>query len=852
MSSKPVYFFGKLGDPSLSDGEARWRDYNFEFAVLVIGPDARVLKVTYSDHCPFAIDSEQVLGKPLTELIHNHDQAILLRMISECARKPDVPFHAQVRFGDAGRFNWVMAILSGRNESSPGGDIQVQLVPTRNPADELEELVERESRWNHALVGSDLGVWDHNFVTGQYYYSDVWKTMRGIPVEEEINPDFDNWMQSIHPEDQDLVRRAVAGQNSGDERYQVFEYRERHRDGHYIWIECRGSVVDWDSNGAPLRVVGTDTDITKRKQDEAHLERISRRLELALDVSQIGVFEADLDAETVEWDENLLKIFGLDQSQCITPFGIWEQMVVPEDRDRTVEKANAMAEGNSAFRNEYRIRRPDGSIRYIRARAAPFETQEGGRHMIGANWDVTDDVVLRQELAAAKDLAEARNVELEEVHARIKHNALHDYLTGLPNRRYLEEVLERETAIGWHDRRPLSVLHIDLNRFKQINDTLGHEAGDLILNEAAKVLRGLVRGNDFVARIGGDEFAFVSRSSTTPRRLSVLADKIIRELSKPVPYHGHAIRTGASVGIALADTAEIDGKQLLLNADIALYRAKNRGRNSHEFFSPETQNQIIETKRLSDEILRALENDEFVPFYQPQFFADDLGLAGMETLVRWNHPERGIITPDKFLPVAGDLDVVSQIDGLVLEKALKDREQWAREGVNVDRISVNVSARRLDDPQLIRKLKSLKMKPGTVSFELLESIFLDEQDDVTEETLAEIRRLGIEIEIDDFGTGHASIISLMKINPNMLKIDRELVRTMPESPEQRRLIASIVEIGKSLNIRVLAEGVETEAHVRALKEVGCDILQGYGLARPMPASAVAPFIRSKAWLGPWN
>lgn len=847
MSSKPLFFTTNQAEPPREPAGDKWRDYEFQYCLIVIGPDTRVLSSTASEHWPFPFDSDAIVGRTLTELVHPHDQPVLLRMIAESGRRPEIPFHAQVRFGTPDAHHWVLVILGGNHEAA-GDGLEVQLVPTRNPAEILDDLIERESRWNYALVGSDLGVWDHNFKTGTYFYSDVWKSMRGIPAEETVNPDFDDWIRNIHPDDRETVIEAVAGQNAGDERYQVFEYRERHREGHYIWIECRGSVVEWDRNGTPLRVVGTDTDISRRKADEERLEKLSQRLEMALEVSQIGVFEADLETGLADWDDNVLKIFGLEGTEHVKPFSVWEDMVLPEDRDMAVSKADIGAAEKKPFRNEYRIRRPDGSVRYIRARAAPFRNANGEDRMIGANWDVTEDVLLRQELAAAKDLAETRNKELEEVHARIRHNALHDYLTGLPNRRYLEEFLERETALGARDRRPLSVLHIDLSRFKQINDTLGHEAGDVLLKEATTVLRSLVRGDDFVARIGGDEFAFVSRSMGTPRRLAALADRIIRELSKPVPYHGHFIRIGASIGIAMAEGQNIDGKQLLLNADIALYRAKSRGRNRHEFFSPETQDAIIRTKRLSDELLHALEHKEFIPFYQPQFFADDLRLAGMETLVRWNHPERGIITPDNFLSVATDLDVVSSIDAFVLEQALSDMATWERDGLKIDRISVNVSARRLDDPQLIRKLKSMKIKPGRVSFELLESIFLDDHDQSTADTLAALRSLGIQIEIDDFGTGHASIISLMKINPHILKIDRALVRTLPESSEQRRLVASIVEIGKSLDIKVLAEGVETRDHIRILKDVGCDILQGYGLARPMPAASIPDFIREKRWM----
>lgn len=847
MPSKPLFFSKNQAEPPVAEAEDSWRDYAFDYCRIILGPDTRVLSAIRSDQWPLAFDTDSVVGHTLTELIHPHDQPVLLRVMAESAKRPDVPLYAQLRFGTRDAHQWVLAILGGQTGNRAEG-MEVQFVPTRNPAVELDDLVERESRWNYALVGSELGVWDHNFRTGTYFYSDVWKAMRGIPVEEQVNPDFEDWIRNIHPEDQARVIEAVAGQNAGDERYQVFEYRERHREGHFIWIECRGSVVEWDREGTPLRVVGTDTDITKRKEDEARLEKLSQRLEMALDVSQIGVFEADLETGLADWDDNILKIFGLEGTEHLKPFSVWEEMILPEDRKFAVGTADSGASEKKPFRNEYRIRRPDGTVRYIRARAAPFRTLSGQNRMIGANWDVTEDVLLRQELAAAKDLAESRNRELEEVHARIRHNALHDYLTGLPNRRYLEEFLERETSLGIRDKRPLAVLHIDLNRFKQINDTLGHEAGDVLLKEATTVLRSLVRGDDFVARIGGDEFAFVSRSMGTPRRLAALADRIIRELSKPVPYHGQFIRIGASIGIAMAEGEKIDGKQLLLNADIALYRAKSRGRNRHEFFSPETQDAIIRTKRLSDELLHAIENKEFIPFYQPQFFADDLRLAGMETLVRWNHPERGIITPDAFLSVATDLDVVSSIDAFVLEKALSDMARWEKDGLNIDRISVNVSARRLDDPQLIRKLKSLKIKPGRVSFELLESIFLDDHDQSTADTLAALRSLGIQIEIDDFGTGHASIISLMKINPHILKIDRALVRTLPESSEQRRLVASIVEIGKSLDIKVLAEGVETRDHIRILQDVGCDILQGYGLARPMPADKIPEFIREKRWM----
>ncbi len=346
---------------------------------------------------------------------------------------------------------------------------------------------------------------------------------------------------------------------------------------------------------------------------------------------------------------------------------------------------------------------------------------------------------------------------------------------------------------------------------------------------------------------GGDEFVVLTRGDGSQRKLALFADRIIRELCKPVAFEGHMIRFGASIGIAVGGGADADAKQVLLNADIALYRAKNRGRNRHEFFSQDTQNQIIRHKQIADEILQALEQDQFVPYYQLQFNARTLDVAGVETLVRWRHPERGILTPDNFLAIADDLDVVSTIDAMVLEKALKALQIWESRGLLVPKVSVNVSTRRLNDPALMTKLKRLKIRPGTVSFELLETIFLDNCDSGVISNLERLRKLGIGIEIDDFGTGHASIVSLMRISPNTLKIDRQIINSVHRSAEQRKLVGAIVEMGRALNIQVAAEGVETTDHIRVLRETGCDILQGYGLARPMPFAEIEGFLRAESW-----
>lgn len=709
------------------------------------------------------------------------------------------------------------------------------------------DLAERESRWNYALVGSSLGVWDHNYRLDRKYYSETWKTMRGMAPDEEAAGDYDAWLQLVHPDDRDFVVHAIDRQNAGDPDYQIFEYRERHRDGRWIWIECRGACVEWDEAGVPTRIVGTDTDITARKEAEETLSRLSRRLDLALDISRIGVFEADIEENMVEWDDRLMAIYGLQGISRRNAGEIWAKSLHPDDRERVLGLVNRSVASGSNFQQEYRIIRGDGTERIIRASSAYFIDGNGRRKVVGANWDVTEEVALRNELQRAKDLAEARNRELEAAKASIEHLALHDYLTGLPNRRYLDKMLDERSAECRAKGLALAILHIDLDRFKQINDTLGHRAGDAMLRHVAGVLRNSVRAADFVARIGGDEFVILCAVDAASKKVVGLAERIIRELRKPVRYEGHDCRFGASVGIAVDSGPELDAKQMLLDADIALYRAKGLGRNRFEFFSASDRRDIVSAKQLADEILIGLERNEFVPFYQLQFDARTLDVTGVETLARWQHPAHGLLTPDRFLDIAEDLDVVSTIDALILEKALADRKAWLADGLPVPKISVNVSARRLADPDLGKKLRALKIPPGTISFELLESISLDDCDEAVTTNLKKLRKLGIDIQIDDFGTGHASIVSLLRLSPKTLKIDKELIRMLPQSAEQRKLVGSIIDIGRSLDILVIAEGVETADHIRILEELDCDMLQGYALARPIPAMQIPSFIRAGSW-----
>jgi diguanylate cyclase (GGDEF)-like protein/PAS domain S-box-containing protein len=712
---------------------------------------------------------------------------------------------------------------------------------------QLEQALRRsESRWEMALETARQGVWDYDLVNHVVSHSPTWYMLRGMRPPQGPEETHEEWNERVHPEDRGRVFELIRQQQSGEVGTLFYDYRERRPDGSYMWILCHGAPVDWGPDGKPTRIIGTDTDITERKQAEEEMARLSRRLELALEVSRVGVFEADLDGGKLFWDPRMREMYGRSTDVEIGPTD-WEQALHPEDAAQAEALVWDAVERQGQYNSEFRIIRPDGEIRMIRTRGVFYRDSEGRPKMLGANWDVTEEVAAKRDLERAKTLAEARNVELEAARARIEYNAMHDTLTGLPNRRYLDEVLTKHASACALSGRSIALLHIDLDRFKQINDTLGHTAGDAMLVHVAQLLRANLRRDEFVARVGGDEFVIVCPFSGNGERLTRLAEAIIEQVRRPIPYEGHLCRFGASIGIAAQKGAAVDPKLLLIDADIALYRAKGRGKNRYEVFSEALQTEAVNVKRIADDILRGIEQNEFVPHYQPLLDAQTLEVVGVEALARWLHPTDGTLAPAVFLKIAEDLNAVSSIDRLILEQALADFSRWSAAGLPVSSVSVNVSFRRLYDQQLLENLRGLHIEPGTLSFELLESIFLDEPDEFVRWNLDQIRELGIDIDIDDFGTGHASIVSLLKLNPRRFKIDRQFLTSIATSPSQRRLVRSLIDIGKSLKIKVVAEGVETLEQAQVLRDLGCDIVQGYAFARPMPAKQLESLLRRQHW-----
>ncbi len=732
-------------------------------------------------------------------------------------------------------------------------------------------LLELSQRFQLAMDSSNIGIWEIENDTSRCVLDERAASLHGFPMLEQ-HLLLTEWLTALVAEDRSKAARFFFNCSSGQQTSSEV-YRVPVADGTVRYLRSAGSSyikpdgshqttgILWDVTSdmimaKKLREAKDTTDIKNAELElalqelssrEHELEELSGRLKLALESYNCGIWEATHDYSEAIWNERMCELYGLapEPERHVTS-AEFLACLHPDERPNAY-KRDGLSEDDPNYSVTQRVILPDGTTHYVKAVGRLHHNRDGSRKLVGIAFDVTADVLLSEQLKNAKDEAEAKNAELEQAKTRIEHNALHDPLTGLANRRKLDQELDALSSQSVRERGRFAILHLDLDRFKQINDTLGHAAGDAILVQAARILTSSVRQNDIVARIGGDEFVILMRQLQDKDNIKAIASKIISAFSHPFDFDGFSCRCGVSIGIAFGESPGDDARRTLINADLALYRAKATGRNRYEFFTQNLQAEIVSHKRTADEILAGLEKGEFEAWYQPQFCARSHELTGVEALVRWRHPTRGILTPDKFLKIAEELDVVSAIDQIVLRNALQDRNIWRLKGIELPRVSVNVSVRRLHDDHLIESLKAMAIQPGEVAFELVESIFLDENEDIAASNIERVKAMGIEIEIDDFGTGHTSIISLLRLKPKRLKIDRQLVIPILTSPQERSMVRSIIDIAHSLGVETIAEGVETQEHAVLLRQLGCDIVQGYAFAKPLPPEEFSAFATAKSW-----
>lgn len=432
---------------------------------------------------------------------------------------------------------------------------------------------------------------------------------------------------------------------------------------------------------------------------------------------------------------------------------------------------------------------------------------------------------------------------------RIEHLALHDQLTGLPNRRALQDRLSTLLLRASEELKTIVVLHVDLDRFKQINDLLGHAAGDQILRHAAEAMKVKVGRDNLAARIGGDEFVIVLSDVSSDETAAKVAKEVINAVSQPLEILGELVSVGASIGIANSSCESSDGERLLGNADMALYIAKAAGRGRYAFYSESTRAQFESDMSVLRDLRAGLERSEIGAFFQPQLDTTTDEVIGFEALARWKHPSQGLLGPNSFIDIAFSNGLGDRITGAIVRSAIDALLHWRARGLHAPCVSVNFSAGQLRDGGLVEDLDDLLLEAGLeprdLVIEVLESVLLGDAADPALTTIAHLKRRGYRVELDDFGTGHASVSNLCKFKVDGVKLDRVFVSGIDNDPEQQVIARTLIELCQNLTISCLAEGVETAPEMTCLQTMGCTRFQGYRIAEPMPRDDVTRWLTSQ-------
>jgi diguanylate cyclase (GGDEF)-like protein/PAS domain S-box-containing protein len=545
------------------------------------------------------------------------------------------------------------------------------------------------------------------------------------------------------------------------------------------------------------------------------------------------IFEPGIDGRCLYISPSVEDVLGYPRRQWLEERGLWDRLLHQDDEERVVSNEAECARSGEKLVQEYRLRAADGRDVWIRDEmTVVFDRQTGEDPLFyGVFLDVSD--------------RKRMEVELERL-------ALYDPLTGLPNRALFGDRLRHVLARRGRDAAT-AVYFLDLDRFKRINDSLGHGAGDEVLREVAERLSAVVRPEDTVARFGGDEFTVLCESVGGVLEAVAIADRLQRPLRQSLRAGGAELRLSASIGVALVEADDNgDGQHLIEDADAAMYRAKERGGARTELFDSAMRDNAVRAMRIEQELQRALEQGELRVFYQPGVDLATGQVVGAEALVRWEHPERGLIVPDRFLGVAEETGLIVPLGMWVMSETCRHLAEWqSRPETAHLHLSVNLSARELTHPDVVSSVlgcvRESGVDPHSLTIEVTESTAMADGD-TGFRALRDLNSEGIRVAIDDFGTGYSSLEQLRRMPVDIVKVDRSFVSGMSADSTDREIVAAVVGMGRALKLCVVAEGIETPEQAEALRDLGCDIGQGFLYAKPLPADEMDELAQSRRYM----
>ena len=690
--------------------------------------------------------------------------------------------------------------------------------------DDLEQQLERSRRWlaeAHRLAA--LGAWEWDVAKDEVRCSDELYRLFRLP-EKSVEPTFEACLAMVHPEDQGRAQDAIMDALAGSDRFD-FDHRVCTGDGSLLWVRTRGSVTR-DESGQPVLLVATAQDITDRIASEARLQESERRLLEAQRVARLGRWDWDVLEDRVTWSEEMYRIFGLDPQAREATYADYLERIHPDDRERVDLVVQQAWDGKDVYEVDHRIVRADGSVGWVAGRGEIVRDDRG--RPLRFHGTATDVTERKRAEAEAERSASALAAQAEQ----LRRLAFTDPLTGLANRALFNDRLEH--AVARREREQVSVLLLDLDDFKHVNDLLGHQVGDELLAEVARRLQGCVRPQDTVARLGGDEFAVVLESDADPE---LVVRRVTEALEEPAVLGERQLVPTASTGLATTDSGSIDAEELLRRADIAMYEAKRAGKGRYAVFQPSMTSTLQARADLEAGLRGAVQRDEIVVHYQPIVDVRAGRVVRVEALVRWQRPD-GMVMPTVFLPVAEQSGWIRGIGQRVLERTCSDLGSWLTADQHRS-VAVNVSPVQLREPDfaadVLAAVAECCLLPSQLVLEVTESVFLDAGPVVVAQ-LDRLRAAGVLVAIDDFGTGYSSLGRLQALPVDSLKVDRSFVEGVGDPSAELPILTSLLVMAHALDLDVTAEGVETPLQATRLVSLGADFLQGHHLSPPVPGA----------------
>ncbi len=649
------------------------------------------------------------------------------------------------------------------------------------------------------------------------FVSDGCRALTGYRPEDLLLNSRVSYEDITYVDDRARVRAEIQAALRDRRRFEL-EYRISRADGTVRWVWERGAGI-FREDGTLDAIQGFIEDITSWRENEQALRDAEERYRNIVENAVEGIFQTTPQGRYLSINPALARIYGYDKPEEMIGayLDIGRQLYV--DPARRLEFMRLIHLNGVVSNFESEVYRKNGEIIWISENAR--EVRDGSGNLLYFEGTV-------------EDITERKTYE-----TRLTHQATHDTLTGLPNRALFRDRLQQAVRYAERERAKVSIVFIDLDNFKYINDSLGHEAGDALIRIMAQRLKSCVRDSDTVARLGGDEFVLLLQGAPfDDERVSIAMSRILSEVRKPVDVRGRELTVTCSIGISVCPEDGNDVDALLKHADAAMYQAKQAGRDNFQFFTSSINQRVLDRMDLEHRLRGALERSEFLLHYQPKLDLRSGMVVGTEALIRWRAPQQGLVSPSRFIPLAEETGLIEPIGEWVLETACRQAQLWRERGFRPLTVAVNVSPRQFRDaglPQLVENiLKKTGVTPSMIELEITETCLAHDSEKFIA-TLKTLKGLGVQIAIDDFGVGYSSMAYLKSFPVDRLKVDQTFAKNLATSEKDRSIYKAIVSLGHNLGLRVVAEGVETSEQYYLLRDIGCDEVQGFFFSMPVPA-----------------